>query len=116
MPATVNESAFDYAKRLIKDGEYVVDERDAWGRHQPTAAQENSFIEAHGYREYARWHLGIDDDHGEETKARYKFPYGDFAKLHRCAVLAAEARAGQQKYLDIERAAAHLRGMLAALQ
>jgi hypothetical protein len=32
--------------------------------------------------------------------------------VHRCAVLAAESRAGQRKYADIESAAAHLHGML----
>ncbi|MCW2597223.1 MAG: hypothetical protein JWP39_3111, partial [Jatrophihabitans sp.] len=51
-----------------------------------------------------------------ETKSRYKFPYGDFAKVHRCGVIAAEARAGQRKYFDIERAAAHLHGMLDAVR
>lgn len=41
--------------------------------------------------------------------------YG-FKKVHRCAVLAAESRAGQYKYSDIENAAAHLHGMLEALR
>ena len=46
----------------------------------------------------------------------YKFPYGDFENIHRCGVLAAEARAGQRKYHDIETAAAHLHGSLGALR
>ena len=46
---------------------------------------------------------------------RYKFPYGDFNNVHRCAVLAAEARAGRYKHADIELAAAHLHGMLEEL-
>ncbi|MET8807826.1 hypothetical protein [Streptomyces sp. NPDC004546] len=49
---------------------------------------------------------------GEETKGRYKFPYGVFERVHRCGVLSAEVRAGQQKYADIENAAAHLHGLL----
>jgi hypothetical protein len=40
---------------------------------------------------------------------------GDFEKIHRCGVLAAEARAGQDNFTDIELAAAHLHGMLDAL-
>jgi hypothetical protein len=32
--------------------------------------------------------------------------------VHRCAVLAAESRAGQYHYHDIESVAAHLHGML----
>jgi hypothetical protein len=40
----------------------------------------------------------------------------DFARVHRCGVLAAENRAAQRKYFDIESAAAHLHGMLDALR
>ena len=57
----------------------------------------------------------MDDEEDEDTKARYKFPYGDFERVHRCSVLAAESRAGQRKYYDIELATAHLHGMLDAL-
>ncbi len=49
---------------------------------------------------------------GEETKGRYKFPYGDFERVHRCGVLSAEVRAGQQKCADIENPVAHLHGPL----
>jgi hypothetical protein len=58
--------------------------------------------------------LGIDTEEDEGHKRRYKFPYGDFEKVHRCGVLAAENRAGQYKYDDIEHAAAHLHGMIDA--
>jgi hypothetical protein len=36
--------------------------------------------------------------------------------VHRCGLLAAESRAGQRKYYDIEFAVAHLHGMLDALK
>jgi hypothetical protein len=52
--------------------------------------------------------LGVDTDEKEETKGRYKFPYGNFVKVHGCGVIAAETRAGQYKYNDIEQAAARL--------
>jgi hypothetical protein len=48
-------------------------------------------------------------------KSHWKFPYGDFENVHRCGVLAAESRAGQRKYGDIESAAAHPHGMLEAI-
>ncbi|MEA2535312.1 MAG: hypothetical protein QOJ93_3123 [Actinomycetota bacterium] len=115
MAVRLNRTSFDHAKALVKEGEFVVDERDAWSEHQPSTEQENRYIEEHGFAAYARWHLGVDDEENEDTKARYKFPYGDFAKVHRCAVLAAESRAGQRKYSDIELATAHLHGMLDAL-
>jgi hypothetical protein len=109
---TLNNRAYEYAQRLIKDGKYVADERDAWSEHQPSAQQENQFIEEHGFDEYGKWYLGIDDEATEGTKSQYKFPYGDFENVHRCAVLSAESRAGQYKHFDIENAAAHLHGML----
>jgi hypothetical protein len=115
MAVTLNERAFDHAKTLINGGRFVYDDRDAWSEHQPSAANENRFIEEHGYDEYSRWFLGVDDEENEDTKAHYKFPYGDFDKVHRCGVLAAESRAGQRKYFDIELAVAHLHGMIDAL-
>jgi hypothetical protein len=108
----LNRSAFEYAQELIRSGHCVIDDRDAWSEHQPSAAQENEFIAEHGWGAYGRWHLGVDEQKGSDTKGRYKFPYGDFEDVHRCAVLAAESRAGQRKYGDIELAAAHLHGML----
>jgi hypothetical protein len=115
MAVKLSNRSFDHAKQLIKEGRAVVDERDDWSEHQPSASEENEFIEAHGWSEYGRWHLGVDDEEREETKAHYKYPYGDFKDVHRCGVLAAESRAGQRKHADIELAAAHLHGMLDAL-
>jgi hypothetical protein len=116
MPVKRNDKAFEHAKNLVDDGKYVIDDRDGWSEHQPSADQENKFIDNHGYGEYSRWFLGIDTDADEETKGRYKFPYGDFKKVHLCGVLAAESRAAQRKYRDIETAAAHIHGMLEALK
>jgi hypothetical protein len=116
MAVRLSQRSYEYAKRLIGEGRVVVDVMDDWSEHQPTAQQENEFIERHGWREFGRWHLGEDDEHGEETKGRYKFPYGDFENVHRCGVLAAEVRAAQRDYTDIEVAAAHLHGMLDELR
>ena len=114
MPARLNRSAYAHAERLIRDGACVDDNRDAWSEHRPSASDEDEFISRHGFRAYGKWHLGIDEEFGKDSKARYKFPYGDFAKVHRCALLAAESRAGQYGYRDIELAAAHLHGMIEA--
>jgi hypothetical protein len=112
MAIKLNRQAVAHARSLVRQGRTVKDERDAWSEHQPSAAQENAFIEAHGFAEYAKWHLGVDDRARPGTKAHYKFPYGDFKKVHRCAVLSAESRAGQYKYLDVEKAAASLHGLI----
>src|ERR1700730_1785094 len=114
MAVDLDEAAFRHAKNLIMQGRFVYDERDAWSEHQPSTGAENRFIDEHGFDEYALWYLGVDSDAGEATKSRYKFPYGDFQKAHRCGLLAAESRAGQRKYSDMEPAIAHLHGMLAA--
>ena len=116
MAVRLHNPGYDHAKQLVADGKVVLDGRDDWSEHQPSAAEENAFIEAHGYGQYGRWHLGVDDERPADTKDHYKFPYGDFAAIHRCAILAAESRAGQRKYFDIERAAAHLHGALDALR
>jgi hypothetical protein len=108
----LNKAAFAHAKELVNEGKFVWDERDAWSEHQPSAQQENEFIRSHGIHGYAKWHLGIDDAEDELNKKRYKFPYGDFEKVHRCGVISAESRAGQYKHHDIELAAAHLHGMI----
>jgi len=109
MAITLNERSFAFAQAQIKNGQVVLDERDGWSEHEPSTRAENEFIEAHGWDEYAHWHLGLDDEASEHTKARYKFPYGDFTRVYRSALLAAETRAGQNKYRDIEDAAIRLR-------
>ncbi len=115
MAVKLNDRSYEHAQTLIKDGRYVLDERDDWSEHQPTAQRENEFIEEHGFDEYQKWYLGEDDEEAEGTKARYKFPYGDFDNVDRSGVLAAESRAGQYKHLGVEAAAAHLQKMLEGL-
>lgn len=115
MAVRLNDRAYRHAKQLIAEGRAVLDERDDWSEHRPTAAQENEFLEQHGFAAYARWYLGLDDEKPEDTKGHYRFPYGDFENVHRCGVLSAEVRAAQYKHLDIETAAAHLHGMLEQL-
>jgi hypothetical protein len=108
----LNKKGYDNARKLIKQGHFVKDERDAWSEHSPSAQKQNEFIERHGYKEYEKWFLEIDDGKKEGTKGRYKFPYGDFKDVHRCAVISSESRAGQYKHFEIEEADAHLLGMI----
>jgi hypothetical protein len=112
MAVKLNQRGYDHARGLVEEGKAVLDERDDWSEHRPSTARENEFIEAQGWSEYSRWHLGIDDEQNEDTKARYKFPYGDFERVHRCAVLSAGVRAAQRDYTDIQLAVADLHGML----
>jgi hypothetical protein len=108
----LNQNAFAFAVQLIKEGHVIADGRGAWSKHGPSANEENEFIRLHGFAEYAKWHLGIDDRYPENTKRRYKFPYGDFKSVHRCGLLAARSRAAEYRYYDIENAAARLTEMI----
>jgi hypothetical protein len=108
MSAKLHRKGYEHARELVEHGQVVRDQRDDWSEHQPSTEDENEFISRHGMDEYGKWHLGVDPDESADTKGHYKFPYGDFSRVHRCAVISAESRAGQYKYLDIEKAAKHL--------
>jgi hypothetical protein len=112
MAVKLNNQAFEHATKLVEQGKFVFDEKDSWSEHQPSTQDENKYLKEYSFSEYGKWYLGIDTDEDEETKGRYKFPYGDFEKVHRCGVIAAESRAGQYKYNEIEHAAAHLHEMI----
>ena len=110
----LNEDAFAFAVQLVQQGQFIADGKGAWGEHRPSTELENEFIRQHGFGEYAKWHLGIDRRYAENTKRRYKFPYGDFKNVHRCGVLAVQRRAGEYGYSEIQNAAAQLRAMIEA--
>ena len=107
MSVALNHAAVTFAKRLIKDGK-IKNDAGHWGQHNPDAKQENAFLKKHEIEEYAQWHLGEDTSAGEDTKGRYKFPYGDFKTVHCDGLIAAKERAAQQGYHDIEKAADEL--------
>jgi len=108
MATKLNRDALKHAEKLIADGKVVRDERDDWSEHAPSADDENRLIERTGWDAYAEWHLGIDRQEPDETKGRYSFPFGDFEKIHRCAVISLESRAAQFDHDEIARAAKRL--------
>ncbi|MCS5717844.1 hypothetical protein N1027_06815 [Herbiconiux sp. CPCC 205763] len=112
MVVKLNRAAVSHARSLIEAGDVVHDEHDGWGKAAPSAADENAFIDKHGYGEYAKWFLGVDSEKSEETKGRYSFPYGDFTKVRRGGVIAAEDRAAQNDHDDIAKAAKRLLNLI----
>ncbi|MDT8307656.1 MAG: hypothetical protein RRC07_17110 [Anaerolineae bacterium] len=102
----VNDAAVKKAKALIRDGK--VDMESDWSETQPSADEENGYLEDHAWDEYGEWFLAIDTNASEETKDRYNFPYGDFKKVHRDGVIAAKQRAAQYDHTAIEKAADEL--------
>jgi hypothetical protein len=106
----VNEAAVDHATRLIEARQYVL--RSDWGESQPTADDENRYLEKHGWDEYAAWHLGLTDGANDETKARYAFVMGDLRRIHRSGIIACHFRAAEWRHKAIELAAHDLLQLL----
>lgn len=100
---SVYKKAVVRATRMIDAHQYVLE--SDWGDAQPKADDENRVIEAHGWDNYAEWHLGLTEGATDETKARYGFVYGDFRRVHRSALIACVYRAAEWKHKDVELAA-----------
>jgi hypothetical protein len=103
---TVNKRGIARARRLIDTRQYVLD--SDWGEVQPGADEENAFLAAHSWTEYAEWHLGLSDGASDETKGRYAFVYGDFRRIHRTGLIACHYRAAEWRHKEIELAAHEL--------
>jgi hypothetical protein len=98
----VNQAGVEQARKLIDAGTY--DDGTEWSDAAPSADDGNAEIEKHGYDGYGAWHLAIDQDAGDETKGRYRFPYGDFSKVNRAALIHGKQRAAQNGHDAIEKA------------
>jgi hypothetical protein len=99
----VNDTAVRKARSLIDDGKY--DDTTEWSDAAPSADDANRVIDKQGFDEFAAWHLGVDPDASEGTKGRFAFPYGDFKKVNRAALIHAKQRAAQNDHSAVEKAA-----------
>jgi hypothetical protein len=102
----VNRDAVEKARSLVDRGE--VDPDTPWSEAAPSPERGNQEIDEHGYDGFGSWHLAVDPDASEETKGRYSFPYGDFERVNRAALIHAKQRAAQNDHAEIERAADEL--------
>ena len=98
----VNQDGVAQARKLIDAGK--VDDQTEWSDAAPSADDGNAEIEKHGWEGYGAWHLALDPDANEETKGRYRFPYGDFTKVNRAALIHGKQRAAQNDHDAIEKA------------
>ncbi len=103
---SVNKRAVAHAEQLIDTRQYVLD--SDWGESQPTAEDENAYLESHSWDEYAEWHLGLTEGATDETKARYAFVYGDLRRIHRTGLIACQYRAAEWRHKEVELAAHEL--------
>lgn len=102
----VNDDAVKQARSLVDSGDW--DDRTEWSDAAPDTDAENRVIDDQGYEAFGRWHLAVDPDASEDTKGRFAFPYGDFEKVNRAAVIAAKQRASQNDHDAVEKAADEL--------
>ncbi|MAT05096.1 MAG: hypothetical protein CL424_08645 [Acidimicrobiaceae bacterium] len=102
----VNDAGVDKARQMIDAHQYDIE--TPWSAAAPDADDGNAQIERHGHDGYGEWHLGIDTDASEETKDRYGFPFGDFARVNRSALIHAKQRASQNGHDAIEAVADEL--------
>ena len=106
----LNNQAVANARKLIDARQYVL--KSEWSGVQPSAADENAFLESHSWEEYAEWHLGLTEGAPDETKALYAFVYGDLRRLHRTGLIACHYRAAEWRHKEIELAAHRLLQLL----
>jgi hypothetical protein len=99
----LNEQAVAHARELIAGHQYVLD--SSWGDVQPSAEDENAFLDSHSWDDYAAWHLALTEGANDETKARYAFVFGDFRRVHRMGLIACQYRAAEWSHKEIELAA-----------
>lgn len=102
----VHQAGVRHARELIDTGRY--DDSTAWSEAAPSTAERNEEIDEAGRAEWSRWYLAEDTDAGEGTKARFRFPYGDFERVNRAALVHAEQRASQNDHPEIARVAKEL--------
>jgi len=102
----VNPAGVERARSLIEAKQYVLD--SDWGEVQPSAADQNAFLDRNDWDDYAGWHLGLTVGATDETKARYAFVYGDFRRVHRSGLIACVYRAAEWRHKAVERAAYEL--------
>ncbi len=102
----VNDDAVRHARKLIDSGDY--DDTHEWSDAAPSAGDANEEIDENSFDDFAAWHLAENPDASEGTKGRYAFPYGDFAKVNRAALIHAKQRASQNGHDAIEKAADEL--------
>lgn len=48
--------------------------------------------------------LRANDQYSKDRKRHFEFLHGDFDKVHRCSILAAQSRTGQSEDADVENA------------
>ena len=102
----VNDDAVAHVRRMIDARQYVLD--SDWGDSQPSADDENAYLESHSWEEYGSWYLGLTVGASPEIKGRYAFVCGDLRRVHRSGLIACVYRASEWRHKAVELAAHEL--------
>ncbi len=106
MGVVLNRKGYSHARALISAGH--VDRKDAWSF---TAADGNAMLGKDGqcWDCFASFHLGEDTSVGNnQSKERFKYPFGKDGEIYRAGVIAAKQRAAEMGEADILSAATEL--------
>tara|TARA_R100001530_G_scaffold130494_1_gene101472 strand:+ start:47 stop:442 length:396 start_codon:yes stop_codon:yes gene_type:complete len=106
----LNKKGYKNAKSHINGDK--IDLKSDWSF---SAEDGNKLLGENGddWKNYAKWFLYIDVEANEETKDRYKFPFGKNDKVYKSALNAIRQRAAQFDYTDVFDAAGELLEMIA---
>lgn len=105
----LNSKGYSNATSLVESDN--VNEDSDWSF---SSEDGNSLLGEDGddWENYAKWFLLENEDASEETKDRYKFPFGKDGKIYRSALSAIRQRASQFGYDDVFEAAGKLIEMI----
>ena len=106
----VNTASVARIEERIRARQYVL--QSDWGDAQPSADDENAYLERHRWDDYASWFIGLTDGATDETKGRYAFVCGDFRRVHRSGLIACVYRAAEWHHKSVELAAHDLLQLL----
>lgn len=102
----IHQAGVDKARQMIDARQYDV--HTEWSEAAPSAQAGNEQIDRHGWDGYGEWHLAVDTEASEQTKDRYGFPYGDFSRVNRAALIHARQRAAQNDHEEVAQVAGEL--------
>ena len=105
----LNSKGYDNATSLVESDN--VNKDSSWSF---SSEDGNALLGEDGddWDNYAKWFLLENEDASEETKERYKFPFGKEGKIYRSALSAIRQRASQFGYDDVFEAAGKLIEMI----
>lgn len=105
MTVKLNKGGESHADSLIDKG--AVDTESPW---KFSAKDGDDLLGDDGddWDNYSAFHLGLDEEAADKTKARWKYPYGKGGKVYRSGLIAAKTRAAQQGDDSIAEAAGKL--------